>query len=59
MPWGRTAAGRYVTSNHKYKGMKDKDEAIREWVAREFSTLSQEWVRIAMEHSQLQVDLIF
>ena len=30
--------------------MKDKDEAIREWVAREFNVISQEWVRIAMEH---------
>ena len=30
--------------------MKDKDEAVREWVAREFNAISQEWVRIAMEH---------
>ena len=30
--------------------MKDKDEAIREWVAREFNAISQEWVRIAIEH---------
>jgi hypothetical protein len=30
--------------------MKDKDDAIREWVAREFNAVPQEWVRIAMEH---------
>jgi len=37
-------------SNNKNEDMKDKDEAVREWVAREFNAVSQEWVRIAMEH---------
>jgi hypothetical protein len=27
-----------------------KQDAIREWVAREFNAVPQEWVRIAMEH---------
>ena len=27
-----------------------KQDAIREWVAREFNAIPREWVRIAMEH---------
>ena len=30
--------------------MENKQDAIREWVAREFSAIPQEWVRIAVEH---------
>ena len=53
---GRNAAGRYVyelnTNNDMQTKTKEetKQDAIREWVAREFNAVPQEWVRIAMEH---------
>ena len=56
MPWGRNAAGRYVYELNTNNDMQTrtteeaKQDAIREWVAREFNAVPQEWVRIAMEH---------
>src|SRR6516165_11070312 len=53
---GRKRGRSNVTSNSNYKTMQTKtkeetkQDAIREWVAREFNAVPQEWVRIAMEH---------
>ena len=51
----KVTAGRYVTSNSKHNDMQTKtkgekkQEAIAEWVEREFNAISREWVEVVMD----------